>query len=70
MDYPIAVIQNGTLPNQKQTFGNLSNIVSLVTENHMGAPAIIVAGEVVKLPYSKQKIDSIVNSIQESDLNK
>ena len=70
MDYPIAVIQNGSLPNQKQTIGNLSNIVSLVTENHMGAPAIIVAGEVVKLPYSKQKIDNIVNSLQESNLNK
>jgi uroporphyrin-III C-methyltransferase len=44
---PVAVIQNGTLPNQKNIIGKVSTIVELASHAHMGSPAIIIVGEVV-----------------------
>ncbi|WP_347160104.1 uroporphyrinogen-III C-methyltransferase [Pontibacter chitinilyticus] len=46
-DLPVAVIQNGSLPNEKIAIGNIHNIVERVETNQVGAPAIIVVGEVV-----------------------
>lgn len=46
---PIAVIQNGTMDSQKEIVGTLQNILNLVEENQIGAPAILVIGEVVHL---------------------
>lgn len=48
-DTPVAIIQNGSLPNEKVIVGNLSNIVELSVQNQIAAPAIIVVGEVVRL---------------------
>jgi uroporphyrin-III C-methyltransferase len=45
---PVAVIQNGTLPTQKHVVGTVSNIVTLVKEEDLGSPGIIIAGDVVK----------------------
>jgi uroporphyrin-III C-methyltransferase len=47
-DTPVAVIQNGTLPQQKHVIGKVSNITSLVREEDLGSPGIIVVGDVVK----------------------
>lgn len=44
-----AVIQWGTLPQQKTVYGNLKNIVSLTRKEGITAPAIFMVGEVVKL---------------------
>jgi uroporphyrin-III C-methyltransferase len=44
---PVAVIQNGTLPTQKNVVGTVSTISGLVTIEQLGPPAIIVVGEVV-----------------------
>ncbi|WP_299758347.1 uroporphyrinogen-III C-methyltransferase [uncultured Pontibacter sp.] len=46
-DTPVAVIQNGSLPNEKIALGNVNNIVARVASKGVGAPAIIVIGEVV-----------------------
>lgn len=46
---PSAVIQWGTLPEQKTAVGTLENIVEKVKEKGITAPAIIIIGEVVKL---------------------
>jgi uroporphyrin-III C-methyltransferase len=46
-DTPVAVIQNGTLPDQKNTIGKVSTIAGLVANAQMGSPAIIIVGEVV-----------------------
>lgn len=46
---PVAVIQNGTLPGQKSVTGTVSTIASDVARANLGAPAVIVVGEVVKL---------------------
>jgi uroporphyrin-III C-methyltransferase len=45
---PVAVIQNGTLPTQKQVVGTISSIAMLVREEDLGSPGIIIAGDVVK----------------------
>lgn len=47
-DLPIAIIQNGTQEKQKKVIGTISTIATLVQENQMASPAIIVIGEVVK----------------------
>lgn len=46
---PIALIQNGTLPEEKIAVGTVSTIEEIVVQKKIGSPAIIVVGEVVKL---------------------
>lgn len=45
---PIAIIQNGTLPNEKIGVGTIDTIVDVAREGNLGSPAIIVIGEVVR----------------------
>ena len=45
---PMAVIQNGTMPEEKVVMGNASNILSLVQTHGLGSPAVIVVGKVVE----------------------
>jgi uroporphyrin-III C-methyltransferase len=44
---PVAVIQNGSLPDEKNVLGNVHNIVERVQTKGVSAPAIIMIGEVV-----------------------
>ncbi len=44
----VAVIQNGTLEDQKNVVGTVSTIAKLCEQEKIGAPAVIVVGEVVK----------------------
>ena len=44
----VAVIQNGTLPSQKEVVGTVSTIADLVREEDLGSPGIIIAGDVVR----------------------
>lgn len=46
-DLPIALIQNGSLPDEKIIVGRVKNIVDKAAQENTGAPAIIVLGEVV-----------------------
>jgi len=46
---PVAVIQNGSLPDEKIVFGTVETIEAEVKEHGIGSPAIIVIGEVVTL---------------------
>ncbi len=46
---PIAVIKDGTRPEQKTIVGSLTDIVARVKEQRFSAPAVIVVGEVVRL---------------------
>ncbi|MCJ8166789.1 uroporphyrinogen-III C-methyltransferase [Pontibacter sp. E15-1] len=46
-DTPVAVIQNGSLPDEKIVLGNVHNIVERAETKGVGAPAIIMIGEVV-----------------------
>jgi len=57
-DVPVAVIQNGSLPNQKIVLGSVDTIVHEVNMHSLSSPAIIVVGEVVRLhkSFSKQNV--------------
>ncbi|MCB0506682.1 MAG: uroporphyrinogen-III C-methyltransferase [Chitinophagales bacterium] len=48
-NFPIAIIQNGTLQNEKIVKGNLSNIITLASQENITSPAIIIIGKVVEL---------------------
>lgn len=45
---PIAIIQNGTTPDEQIGIGTINTIEAVVKENNLSSPAIIVIGEVVK----------------------
>jgi uroporphyrin-III C-methyltransferase len=45
---PIAIIQNGTTPNEKIGVGTIDTIQEVVVKRKLSSPAIIVIGEVVK----------------------
>ena len=47
-ELPIAIIQAGTTVNEKVVVGTMGTIVSLVEEQGLANPAIIIIGEVVK----------------------
>ena len=45
---PVAVIQNGTMQNERSVVGTVSTIADLVHQENIGSPAIIIVGEVVR----------------------
>lgn len=59
---PVAVIQNGTLPSQRSVVGIVNNIVALAKQESIGAPAVIVVGEVVR--YAKQLTSVLSETIE------
>ena len=63
-DTPVAIIQNGTLPDQQGIIGQVSSIIKKVDESGIGNPAIIVVGEVARLadPTLLQQISSVQES--------
>jgi uroporphyrin-III C-methyltransferase len=46
-EWPVAVIQNATWEQQKETFGTVSDIASKVDQFQIGSPAVIILGPVV-----------------------
>ena len=48
-DMPVAVIQNGTTPQQKMITGTISNISSKIKRNKIMPPTNIIIGRVVNL---------------------
>lgn len=46
---PAAIVQNGTLKNQKVIIGNLNNIVVLSKQAKIEPPAIVIIGDIVRL---------------------
>ncbi|SMF04783.1 uroporphyrinogen-III C-methyltransferase [Alteromonadaceae bacterium Bs31] len=48
-DTPVAIIENGCRPGQRDIIGTLDSLVSLIEVNQVQSPALIVIGEVVSL---------------------
>jgi uroporphyrin-III C-methyltransferase len=46
---PVAVVENGTLPDQRVLTGTLRGLASLIGSHGVNAPALIIIGEVVTL---------------------
>lgn len=57
-DTPVAVIQNGTLPDQKTVIGSVETIAGLAASAGIGSPAVIIVGDVVTL---SQQLEEIAN---------
>lgn len=63
-DQAIAIISNGSLPNQQIVAGKVKDIVSKVTEQTAPAPAVIVVGEVVNTYLKRQgNLENVLEAI-------
>lgn len=63
---PVAIIQNGSTEEEKLLVGNVETIVQLSREEKVGAPALLVFGEVVSLhPLYKTVAERYVPVIRE-----
>ena len=61
-DQAVAIIQNGTTAFEKVGIGTISTIESIVARKELGAPAIIVVGEVVR---QRQQLTQFYKELQE-----
>ncbi|WKK59986.1 uroporphyrinogen-III C-methyltransferase [Sphingobacterium sp. BN32] len=65
-DLPIALIQNGSLPNERVVLGRIDSIIQDAERSLVGVPAIIVLGEVVakhqEFEVVKQELAGIQNA--------
>jgi uroporphyrin-III C-methyltransferase len=64
---PFAIIQNGSLPNEKVGTGKVKNMVNTAARKKLGSPAIIVIGEVAKYHASfitRKKQEDVLLAIQ------
>lgn len=62
-DTPVAVIQNGTMPNERRVTGTVKDICFRVQLSELTNPAVIIIGEVVELHHVLQSITTTTNSI-------
>lgn len=53
---PIAMIQNGSLPNERIALGTIDTILEQSKSNLMGVPAVIIIGEVVAKHQEFKKV--------------
>ena len=60
---PVAIIENGTRPNQRVVTGELSKLDSLAKEHNIGSPALIIIGEVVDL-HDQLNVKAIVEKAE------
>ncbi len=60
---PVLIIQNGSMPNEQMVHGTVATIVEIAQQESIGAPAIIVIGEVVDLlPERMEEFEAILNN--------
>ena len=60
---PIALIQNGSLENERIALGTMDTILAEVQNNLLGVPAIIVIGEVVSKHQDFKNLKQKLNAI-------
>ncbi len=56
---PVAVVQDGTLPTQKNVVSTLEAVADAVAREGLASPALVVVGEVVNFAASKQAEDVV-----------
>jgi uroporphyrin-III C-methyltransferase/precorrin-2 dehydrogenase/sirohydrochlorin ferrochelatase len=50
---PVAVVENASLPNERAVYGTIANLSSVVAENAIEGPAVILIGAVAALPLQQ-----------------
>lgn len=60
---PIALIQNGSLPNERIALGRIDNILQEAERSLVGVPAIIVLGEVVAKHHAFENLKKELPSL-------
>lgn len=63
-DLPIALIQNGSLENERIALGTIDTIENEVQRNLLGVPAIIILGEVVAKHNDFNKLKTEIQHIE------
>ena len=63
-ELPIALIQNGSLPNEKIVLGRVENILEKAQASAIGVPAIIVLGEVVSKHLEFEQIKEEIQVLE------
>ncbi len=53
-DTPVAIVQNGSRPDERLGVGTVSTILAIARENGLSSPAIIIIGEIVR--YTKKEV--------------
>ena len=53
-DTAVAVIENGTRPNEKRAFGTLETLSQIIEARGIKGPALLIIGEVARLPAEAQ----------------
>ena len=61
INLPVAIIQNGSRPDQKMVTGKVGNILQLAQAEGIGSPAIIVIGKVAQLADKVTEISQLAN---------
>ncbi|WP_236975761.1 uroporphyrinogen-III C-methyltransferase [Membranihabitans maritimus] len=62
-DYPIALVQNGTTPNEKVVVGKLSNIEESVKKHRISNPAVIIIGEAARHVQSNNVVSNMLGDL-------
>ncbi|MEQ6123488.1 uroporphyrinogen-III C-methyltransferase [Pseudotenacibaculum sp. MALMAid0570] len=65
-EVPIAIIQNGTLPNEKVGIGVINTIEEQVALKQLSSPAIIIIGDVVKKSHQLRSFYQEIQPVQSS----
>ena len=60
---PVAIVQNGSRPDEKLGLGTVSTISEVVKEKGLSSPAIIIVGEIVRAA-KKEEFANLVSSYQ------
>ena len=61
-DTPVAAIQSATLPEQRHVIGTLRSIAADVQQAQLGAPMVIVVGDVVGMHRLTRLMNTLVDT--------
>lgn len=61
---PVAIIQHGSLPQERTAICRIHNLVATAAEHRLGSPAIIVIGEVVNERIGSELSHEIMEHVQ------
>ncbi len=61
---PVAVIQNGTMPNQKSVIGSVDTIAGMMKIEDIASPGIIIVGDVVRFANELRAVIEVARNYE------